>query len=85
MAGYWPFAFFLPGFAVVGWLERILMGVFFWGYIAGEVLFAEVLVTPTGVSKGCGYVPSFVLLISCLYVMQHCGVCISGGCPESYP
>ena len=23
---------------------------------AGEVLFAEVLVTPTGVSKGCGYV-----------------------------
>ena len=24
--------------------------------IAGEVLFAEVLVTATGVSKGCGYV-----------------------------
>ena len=24
--------------------------------LAGEVLFAEVLVTPTGVSKGCGYV-----------------------------
>jgi hypothetical protein len=35
-------------------IERILMGVFFWGLIAGEVLFAEVLVTPTGVSKGCG-------------------------------
>lgn len=30
------------------------MGVFFRGLIAGEVLFAEVLVTPTGVSKGCG-------------------------------
>lgn len=26
------------------------------GLAAGEVLFAEVLVTPTGVSKGCGYV-----------------------------
>lgn len=32
------------------------MGVFFWGLAAGEVLFAEVLVTPTGVSKGCGIV-----------------------------
>lgn len=32
------------------------MGVFFWVLAAGEVLFAEVLVTPTGVSKGCGYV-----------------------------
>lgn len=40
------------------------MGVFFWGSIAGEVLFAEVLITPTGVSKGCGYVLSFELLIS---------------------
>lgn len=30
------------------------MGAFFLGLIAGEVLFAEVLVTPTGVSKGCG-------------------------------
>ncbi|TDL22750.1 RNA-binding domain-containing protein [Rickenella mellea] len=28
----------------------------FLGLIAGEVLFAEVLVTPTGVSKGCGIV-----------------------------
>lgn len=26
------------------------------GLAAGEVLFAEVLITPTGVSKGCGYV-----------------------------
>lgn len=26
------------------------------GLAAGEVLFAEVLVTPTSVSKGCGYV-----------------------------
>ncbi|KAJ6624253.1 RNA-binding domain-containing protein [Mycena sp. CBHHK59/15] len=32
------------------------MGAFFWGLAAGEVLFAEVLVTPTGVSKGCGIV-----------------------------
>ena len=30
------------------------MGAFFWESIAGEVLFAEVLITPTGVSKGCG-------------------------------
>lgn len=35
-------------------LAGILMGDF--GLAAGEVLFAEVLVTPTGVSKGCGYV-----------------------------
>ena len=28
----------------------------FLGLAAGEVLFAEVLVTPTGVSKGCGSV-----------------------------
>lgn len=28
----------------------------FWFGLAGEVLFAEVLVTPTGQSKGCGYV-----------------------------
>ena len=33
-------------------VERILMGAF--RLAAGEVLFAEVLVTPTGVSKGCG-------------------------------
>lgn len=26
------------------------------GLLAGEVLFAEVLVTPTGISKGCGYI-----------------------------
>jgi len=26
------------------------------GFLAGEVLFAEVLVTPTGISKGCGIV-----------------------------
>ena len=26
----------------------------FWVWLAGEVLFAEVLITPTGVSKGCG-------------------------------
>jgi len=32
------------------------MGVFLLGLAAGEVLFAEVLVTPTGVSKGCGCV-----------------------------
>lgn len=31
------------------------MGVFLLGLAAGEVLFAEVLVTPTGVSKGCGW------------------------------
>jgi hypothetical protein len=31
------------------------------GLLAGEVLFAEVLVTPTGISKGCGYVSSFRL------------------------
>jgi hypothetical protein len=30
------------------------MGAFLLGLAAGEVLFAEVLVTPTGVSKGCG-------------------------------
>ncbi|XP_006463517.1 hypothetical protein AGABI2DRAFT_120330 [Agaricus bisporus var. bisporus H97] len=35
-------------------LAGILMGDF--GLAAGEVLFAEVLVTPTGVSKGCGIV-----------------------------
>lgn len=29
------------------------------GLAAGEVLFAEVLITPTGVSKGCGYVVEF--------------------------
>ena len=35
----------------------------FWFGLAGEVLFAEVLVTPTGQSKGCGYVfPSFSLV-----------------------
>ncbi len=28
----------------------------FWFGLAGEVLFAEVLVTPTGQSKGCGCV-----------------------------
>jgi hypothetical protein len=28
----------------------------FWSLAAGEVLFAEILITPTGVSKGCGYV-----------------------------
>jgi hypothetical protein len=32
---------------IVGWLMGVLL--------AGEVLFAEVLVTPTGVSKGCGW------------------------------
>jgi hypothetical protein len=34
-------------------LKRILILL---GLAAGEVLFAEVLVTPTGVSKGCGCV-----------------------------
>jgi hypothetical protein len=29
------------------------------GLLAGEVLFTEVLVTPTGISKGCGYVLFF--------------------------
>ena len=33
------------------------------GLLAGEVLFAEVLVTPTGISKGCGYVSPFVTLL----------------------
>lgn len=34
----------------------------FWFGLAGEVLFAEVLVTPTGQSKGCGCAfPSFLL------------------------
>lgn len=32
------------------------------GLLAGEVLFAEVLVTPTGISKGCGYVFLFAYL-----------------------
>lgn len=32
------------------------------GLAAGEVLFAEVLVTPTGVSKGCGYVAKCLTL-----------------------
>ena len=27
---------------------------FLLGLLAGEVLFAEVLITPTGISKGCG-------------------------------
>lgn len=35
--------------------DRLLMGDFWFG-LAGEVLFAEVLVTPTGQSKGCGCV-----------------------------
>ena len=60
------------------------MGVFFWGYIAGEVLFAEVLITPTGVSKGCGYVPSIASLISYLRSAKYCGIRISGGCSESH-
>lgn len=30
---------------------------------AGEVLFAEVLVTPTGISKGCGYVSLLIRLL----------------------
>ncbi|KAI0918355.1 hypothetical protein AcV5_002362 [Taiwanofungus camphoratus] len=34
----------------------LLMGAFLLGLLAGEVLFAEVLITPTGVSKGCGIV-----------------------------
>jgi RNA recognition motif-containing protein len=33
------------------------------GLLAGEVLFAEVLVTPTGISKGCGYVSLFTCLL----------------------
>ncbi|TFK48928.1 RNA-binding domain-containing protein [Heliocybe sulcata] len=36
-----------------GWF---INGSFLLGLLAGEVLFAEVLVTPTGVSKGCGIV-----------------------------
>lgn len=37
------------------WLSREdIDGSFLLGLLAGEVLFAEVLVTPTGVSKGCG-------------------------------
>ena len=32
----------------------VIDGISFWVWLAGEVLFAEVLVTPTGVSKGCG-------------------------------
>jgi hypothetical protein len=40
------------------------MGVFLLGSAAGEVLFAEVLVTPTGVSKGCGSVSLDISLFS---------------------
>ena len=42
--------------------------------LAGEVLFAEVLVTPTGVSKGCGYVilvyPLYGLLTSLSRIVE---------------
>lgn len=34
--------------------RTVIDGSFLLGLLAGEVLFAEVLVTPTGVSKGCG-------------------------------
>jgi hypothetical protein len=34
--------------------RMVIDGSFLLGLIAGEVLFAEVLVTPTGISKGCG-------------------------------
>ena len=38
-------------------VERMVIdGSFLLGSLAGEVLFAEVLITPTGVSKGCGCV-----------------------------
>jgi len=35
----------------------------FWFGLAGEVLFAEVLITPTGQSKGCGcaFLPHFLV------------------------
>ena len=49
----------LARFSFVG--NRLLMGDFWFG-LAGEVLFAEVLVTPTGQSKGCGCVFSSFLL-----------------------
>jgi hypothetical protein len=42
-------------------------GSFLLGLAAGEVLFAEVLVTPTGVSKGCGFVlhsPPIITLLT---------------------
>ena len=34
--------------------RMVIDGSFLLGLLAGEVLFAEVLVTPTGISKGCG-------------------------------
>ena len=36
--------------------RMVIDGSFLLGLLAGEVLFAEVLVTPTGISKGCGSV-----------------------------
>ena len=36
----------------------VIDGSFLLGLLAGEVLFAEVLITPTGISKGCGCVAS---------------------------
>ena len=44
---------FLTDGELRGWF---IDGSFLLGLLAGEVLFAEVLVTPTGVSKGCGCV-----------------------------
>jgi hypothetical protein len=46
------FLVFLPDGMVE--LREDIDGSFLLGLSAGEVLFAEVLVTPTGVSKGCG-------------------------------
>ena len=34
--------------------DGFIDGSFLLGLLAGEVLFAEVLITPTGISKGCG-------------------------------
>lgn len=56
------------------------------GLAAGEVLFAEVLVTPTGVSKGCGYVFFSLGFLQCWIECpdQDCRVCFSRGCSAGY-
>ena len=51
-SGFMEFGFLTDG-ELRGWF---IDGSFLLGLLAGEVLFAEVLVTPTGVSKGCGCV-----------------------------
>ena len=53
-----------PDFFFDGWLRREDIDGSFW-LAAGEVLFAEVLITPTGVSKGCGYVHLSLSALAC--------------------